>query len=144
MTEKERAVASNLFSALDAKHKGKLDHAAIHRFMTEIPDALDFKTYTNLVTAVYRSKDFLFRQAVDRSEFMNVITAIKNRDPKDFAIFLQTAKTVKPLKTGSACLPYGLGDSCPKHNTWTAHCQPGVQPIMVSLVLNRGNQSMGP
>ena len=92
------------------------------RMLQGIRSGLDTKKYGALLEAVSRSTYF-YQDDVNKdkfiefNEFLKAITSIKNRDPKDFAVFLKAAKSIKPLKTGAVCRPNGSGDACPKGNT---------------------------
>ena len=122
LSKSERQRAFNLFTALDAKHQKKLDSSEMSRMLQAIRSSLDVKKYSALLEAVSRSTYF-YQDDVNQDkyiefrEFLKAITSIKNRDPKDFAVFLKAAKTIKPLKSGSVCRPNGAGDACPKGNT---------------------------
>merc|ERR1712032_87506 len=118
----ERRRVFNLFSALDAKHTKKLDAGEMSRLLQGIRSAVDSKKYPALIEAVsrstYFSKDDLNKDKfVEFNEFKMAMTQVKNRDPKDFGVFLKAAKTIKPLKSNDVCRPNGAGDSCPRGQT---------------------------
>jgi len=122
LTKTERRRVFNLFSALDAKHEKKLDAGEMARLLQGVRSALDSKKYAALIEAIsrstYFSKDDLNKDNyVEFNEFVVAMTQVKNRDPKDFGVFLNAAKTIKPLKTGDVCRPNGSGDACPKKQT---------------------------
>merc|ERR1712032_1712467 len=129
----ERRRVFNLFSALDAKHTKKLDAGEMSRLLQGIRSAVDSKKYPALIEAVsrstYFSKDDLNKDKfVEFNEFLKAMTQVKNRDPKDFGVFLKAAKTIKPLKTNDVCRPNGSGDACPRQQTCRL-TQKGSTPI---------------
>lgn len=122
LSKYERRRVFNLFSALDAKHEKKLDAAEMARLLQGIRAAVDSKKYGALIEAIsrstYFSKDDLNKdQYVEFNEFLKAMTSVKNRDPKDFGVFLKAAKTIKPLKVNDVCRPNGSGDACPRGQT---------------------------
>ena len=148
LTKTERKRVFNLFTALDAKHQKKLDSAEMSRMLQAIRSSLDSRKYGALLEAVSRSTYF-YQDDVNKDkfiefgEFLKAMTSVKNRDPKDFAVFLKAAKSIKPLKTGSVCRPNGSGDACPKGNTCQLTQKASGRPVYIDGIRPRQRQLQG-
>ena len=118
------------------------------RMLQAIRSSLDARKYSALLEAVSRGTyfyqdDLNKDKYIEFGEFLKAITSVKNRDPKDFAVFLKAAKTIKPLKSGSVCRPNGAGDACPKGNTCQLTQKASGRPVYIDRPRVGGRRLQG-